>query len=372
MTTPKYAQLTRKLFSEGRPESAASPPSPETRASAIDAIEHAIAVDAQHYRRRRASAAIALAAGFAITASGGAAWLATNDAKPIVAVGASGAMANAVASNRAVLHLQGAGIEPLAQDNASTVADGSAIARGQRLVTRSTGRALLAFASGTEVALESKSDLTVVDDAATQRFSLASGTLSARVAKIAPGHRFIIGTGDSEIEVHGTSFRVSVVSSAPSCGEGATTRVEVFEGTVAVRHAGRESSVSAGERWPSGCAPTAVIAVSPPTTALAPEGQPPTSTPASSSSRLAEQNDLFAEAVAAKRRGATGTAIATFERFAATYPTSPLADSAMAERMKLLRTTDPARARLAARQYIERYPGGSARGIAQTILAESP
>ena len=369
MTTPRYAQLTRKLFADGRPEVAATPPSAEARALAIDALEHAIAVEASQYRRRRFSSAIAVAAGIVLALGGGASWLSRSDAHAVVAVGSGGAMAAALGANGAVLHLQGAGVEVVGQNDAR-VADGAAIAPGQRLVTRSSGRALLAFASGTEVALDQQGDLTIVEDAATQRFALAAGSVTARVTKVAVGHRFIIGTADSEIEVHGTAFRVSVVAPDPACGSGVVTRVGVFEGTVAVRHGGHETAVSAGEHWPAGCAPAADATASP-TTAADAKKLPPSAASAPSS-RLAEQNDLFGEAVAAKRRGATGTAIATFERFASTYPASPLAESAMAERMKLLRTTDRARARGAAEQYLARYPGGFARGIAQAILEESP
>jgi hypothetical protein len=378
MTTPKYAQMTRKLFAEGRPALAAPPPpSPATRASAIDAIEKAIVADAQRHRRRRLASAVAVAAAFAIAVSG-ASWLSTSESPPLVAVGSGGAMARALDANRAVLRLEGTGAFAVGSGSDTAVADGSAVAEGDRLVTRSSGRALLSFASGTEVALDPRGDLTVLENAATQRFSLAAGTVTARVAKIASGHRFVIGTNDSEIEVRGTAFRVSIVAPDPACGDGATTRVDVFEGTVVVRRAGVEAAVSAGERWPSGC--LSVAANEPATPAIASTTDSkklavaPSASPSSpsSSSRLAEQNDLFAEAVAAKRRGATGTAIAAFERFAATYPRSPLADSAMAERMKLLRTVDKARARDAARQYLDRYPVGSARGIAQAIVSESP
>ena len=86
-------------------------------------------------------------------------------------------------------------------------------------------------------------------------------------------------------------------------------------------------------------------------------------------STLGEQNDLFAEAIVAKREGESQTALATFDRFLATYPASPLAQSAAVERMRLLRAAQSPRAATAARQYLARYPNGFARAEAEDILA---
>jgi hypothetical protein len=87
---------------------------------------------------------------------------------------------------------------------------------------------------------------------------------------------------------------------------------------------------------------------------------------------LAEQNDRFAEAIAAKRSGNASLAVVRFERFLATYPQSALAESAAVERMKLLAAADPARGAAAARQYLARYPAGFARAEAEAIVAEHP
>jgi hypothetical protein len=137
----------------------------------------------------------------------------------------------------------------------------------------------------------------------------------------------------------------------------------VSEGVVVVRHAGVESRVEAGQQWPSGCA-QAPVATRGSSGSSAARG-PASPAPASS---LGEQNDMFADAMSAKRRGDVGEAVADFDRFLSRYPSSQLAESATVERMRLLRSADPARATMAARQYLGRYPNGFARAEAETIL----
>jgi hypothetical protein len=53
----------------------------------------------------------------------------------------------------------------------------------------------------------------------------------------------------------------------------------------------------------------------------------------------------------------------------ARYPASPLAESAAVQRMNLLAASDPARVKVAARQYLARYPQGYARTEAEGLLA---
>jgi TolA-binding protein len=89
-------------------------------------------------------------------------------------------------------------------------------------------------------------------------------------------------------------------------------------------------------------------------------------------SDLGEQNDAFSRALAAKRRGAGREAIDAFDAFVARFPSSPLVESALAQRMQLLRTIDSARARTAAEQYLARYPRGFAASEAASIRRASP
>lgn len=227
----------------------------------------------------------------------------------------------------------------------------------------------------------------LLGDAPSQVFSLGAGSVRAEVAKLKQGERFIIRTSDAEVEVRGTSFRVAYAASDPRCGNGTTTRVSVDEGVVTVRSTGQEWTVAAHESWPRGCDatanPTSITTARPsstPAVRSAPSNVKPTSSTsteyrveASSAPRsdLARQDDLFDEAMTAKRRGDTVSALGTLDRLLAKYPTSPLAEHAMIERVKILKTTDPARAATAARDYLARFPSGVARAEAEAVVRAS-
>jgi hypothetical protein len=353
MNSPRFAEAAARLMSDSRKDAPDRPVDPRARDRAIEAIAAAIEARARLRRRRRwvmgvGAAAALVALGVGVTS------IATRRHPPVAPVAAAPTAA-------AVLHVEGGGVDVEPGPNGSR-ADGSPLAQGSRLVARPDGRATLAFATGTQLTLEEKADVTIVSEGATQRFSLTGGAVRAHVAKLGPNDRFIIATADAEIEVRGTSFRVSVVAADASCGDGTPTRVDVVEGTVAVRHAGAEALVHAGESWPAGCsvptAPSISVAIAP---------APAKSAAVVAASRLAEQNDLFADGVAAKRRGANAEAIATFERFLAKYPGSPLAESASVERMKLLAASGSPLAKAAATQYLARYPHGYARDDAERI-----
>jgi outer membrane protein assembly factor BamD (BamD/ComL family) len=121
--------------------------------------------------------------------------------------------------------------------------------------------------------------------------------------------------------------------------------------------------VAAGEQWPSGCTRTEAAV---PAGSGASAGHTSASAPASN---LGAQNDLFAAAVAAKRQGNYRAAVTGFDRFLSRYPGSPLAESALVEKMRLLRATDPSRAVTAARDYLARFPGGYGHTEAEAIVA---
>ena len=270
---------------------------------------------------------------------------------------------------------------------------GRALQAGSRLIVDPSAGATLSLSTGTHLEVEPAANFTVVEDGRAQIFALNAGSLRADVAKLGHSERFIVRTVDAEVEVRGTSFLVSVVAADPECGGGTTTRVTVYEGVVAVRSREREESVRAGERWPRGCRnmtapasaahsvskrPAKVASTSsppaPPTTAdvqaLPPPSlqTPPTPRP-SIPSHLAEENNVFADGMLARRSGNLPLALDKMERFLEKYPASHLAENAAAERMRLLRALDPAKATAAARHYLQRYPGGFARAEAEAILA---
>ena len=245
---------------------------------------------------------------------------------------------------------------------------------GSRLHVGPVAGAHLALSTGTRVAIEPGSDVAFLDRGRAAVFGLTSGSLRADVMKLADREQFIVQTADSEVEVRGTSFRVSIVPPDPDCGESTTTRVSVYEGVVTVRSGGHEYSVSKGDGWPRGCAPIRVAgAPANPAPQGEARGQAPRPGPRAAGSQtdvsnLAEQNDQFAEAMNLKRNGDPIVAVAAFERFLGKYPSSLLAENAAAERMKLLAATDSAKAAAAARQYLAKYPSGFARDDAKAIL----
>jgi hypothetical protein len=83
---------------------------------------------------------------------------------------------------------------------------------------------------------------------------------------------------------------------------------------------------------------------------------------------LTAQNDLFAEGVARGRQGDTSGALRAYQELMSRFPSSPLAENALVERMRLLATT-PEGAREAQR-YLARYPHGFAAGEAKKLSAE--
>jgi hypothetical protein len=271
-----------------------------------------------------------------------------------------------------VAHPAAGGASLVVSGGQAPLVEGRSLAAGSRIVTPPNGRADLSFSTGTSVALGEGADLSIVEESGSQVLRLSAGFVDLHVAKLSPGQRFIVETADAEVEVRGTRFRVGVAEPSPSCGGGAATRVTVTEGVVVVRHAGVESRIEAGGHWPiapSACAPleNAPLAAAAGVKSSAGASHPARSA-RSQASDLAEQNDLFAEASSARRRGDVQAALAGFDRLLAKYPTYPLAENACVERMRLLRSVSPDRAVASARAYLARYPTGFARPEAESLV----
>lgn len=368
MTSPRYARLATELLAEQRPD--LPPPRAEDRARAIAAIEATIREERRARRRRRLGVALLAAAACAALAIGAPRLF----RRPLAVAGIAAQPPSRVT---ATAHAMGGAIVLEHEGRAGAVEDAADVSPGDRVSSAADGRAVLALSTGTHLVLEKASDLAVVEQAAAQIYALRAGAVRADVAKVPPLGRFAIRTADAEVEVRGTSFRVSLVEPDPSCGGGTTTRVDVTEGVVVVRNRGAEDRVAAGESWPRGCSPKlpsagssapAAASSAPAAAASAPSASSPrpaaTAPPAS---ELAAQNDLFAVANAAKRRGDAPAALAGYERFLARYPGSALAESATVERMRLLAATDRARGAVAAKAYLARYPSGFARAEAEGL-----
>jgi hypothetical protein len=226
---------------------------------------------------------------------------------------------------------------------------------GDQLVASRLGGTTLSFADGTRADLARESNVTVAELGEQRRLALGQGRLDVHVAKLGADRRFLVSTPDSVVEVHGTVFSVYVAKSGYACpGETSQTRVRVSEGVVSVDHAGRRIFLHPGDTWPcvepAASAPPEPVAPDPEPVVDAPTPRP---VPAVRSreedfkrkplprkvadSNLAEQNDLFGEALAAEKRGEIKAALRTLDRLLRKFPGGPLDESARAERRKLLR-----------------------------------
>jgi hypothetical protein len=389
MNAPRYARLAGKLFVQGRRSIPPAAPASEARARAIAVVARAIT--ARRRRRRVAGWATAFASVAAVAAAAlgvGRVWVQGHRSPPASATG--------VVDAQIVAHPVGAGARIVLSGAQASLAEGAALRSGGRVITPANGGVSLLFSTGTSAVLGAWGDLTVIGDGAAQVVRLDSGSVDLHVAKLGVGQRFLVDTPDAEVEVRGTRFRVSVVPADPSCGRGTWTRVVVTEGVVEVRHAGAEARVAAGEQWPTDCGRTASVDGRPARTgsggtsaasaaawskpavgpavgpAVAPSAPAARAAGPSAESTLGAQNNLFAQAVAAKRGGDVPGAIAILDRFLARYPASPLTESVMVERIRLLRSADPALAASAAAQYLGRYPNGFARAEAESMVVEAP
>jgi len=104
------------------------------------------------------------------------------------------------------------------------------------------------------------------------------------------------------------------------------------------------------------------------------EGRRPTSdtavnTPDSvRSSDLAKQNDLYARASAERNLGHSREALDLYRELLSRFPASALAESSYVQRIRILRSTNPAAASGEAKQYLARFPKGFARVEVEALV----
>ncbi len=376
MTQPRLARLAADLLAEETPLVAER--SPEDDARAIFAVEATIRGSARRRRVRRAAVASALAIAATVALLVG--W---RFVRPGASVEATRTVpAAAATTGLARYHALSDGVVIHRRGGEIALEDGAALESNDRVVTAKTGRLAITLATGTHLVVEGSSDFTIAEQGPLTAFALHAGGVRADVAKLHAGERFLVRTGDSEVEVRGTSFAVAVVPPSSTCGGGTSTRVVVSEGVVVVRHGNREDSVGKGESWPRDCAAAATVLTAATAEKLATataQSAIPVAPAAlvraapvapDAPSDLSAQNAIFAEAAAARRRGDITTAIARYERLTERYPSSPLAENADVERMRLIGASDPRRGADAARAYLARYPRGFARAEANDVIAK--
>jgi len=209
---------------------------------------------------------------------------------------------------------------------------------------------------------------------------LAVGTASFYVEHARPGQRFLLQMPDGQIEVHGTRFRVEVRA-------GATSRVEVSEGVVALRLRDQpERLLRAGEVWDAASAREAEAAGGP--IAFDTPGESATllldendaSTPSARSGTrsvpnsrpLAAAHDTFAAAVAAFRNGDYRKAEHVLDRFLDESPRDARVEDAwFMKAVARSRSGDSEGAAELAQVYLKRFPRGLRRLEAEKLAAGS-
>jgi hypothetical protein len=230
----------------------------------------------------------------------------------------------------------------------------SPVRAGDRL--RPKAPATMTIATGTVVAIAPASELGILELGRHQRLGLDRGRVRATVNKRRPDEEFVIVTPDALVAVRGTEFEVEVAAD-PACAWGKATRVSVDAGVVAVTHDGRERRLLPSETWTSPCLRTAetpdrepsprrpatVASFSPKPKAAAPRRAPVPdaararpSAPAQAST-LTVQNQLFEQALAARRRGDHATAIGRLDELLARFPQGPLTEAAAKLRSELVK-----------------------------------
>ncbi|HEY7376434.1 MAG TPA: FecR family protein [Polyangia bacterium] len=330
----RYAQLAAKALARGAADDGAGAAPLPDRAASVAAIERALRARGRRRLAPWLGWGVAAAAATVLVPLG---WRALRSAEPVAVPGmAQGESAAAPQLTVAAIEGSGASIETAAGPRRAT--RGDRIAAGASVSVPGTGHLLLALDTGTRLRVGASSRVRLTALGAAQRFDVDSGTLEADVAKVPLGGRFVVATGDAQVEVKGTRFEVAVVPAPSGCAPFVRTQVMVQEGVVAVRFAGGEVRLAAGSVWPA-CPPPAPAvhnarghARAPHAAAAAPEAAAPA--PADPST-LAEQNDLFAAALSARRRGDLAEAIQWLDRLIARYPSGQLIDSARAERRRL-------------------------------------
>jgi ferric-dicitrate binding protein FerR (iron transport regulator) len=344
VTEPRYAQLVARMLRAARGRIGPHPSAPP--ADAVAALAGVIRNSGVRRRRRRIVRSIGAAAavvGIALLVG----WTLIPRRRPM-SVAPAGPRPTFVAEGSAVATVMAVGgpIQPLVS--------GQEWHPGEHL--RTDGHSVtLATRDGSAIEVAPHSDLQLVRADVERWLRLGSGAVEVHVAKLKAAERFVIATPDAEVEVRGTRFRVAIVPGVDGCGRGTVTRVSVTEGVVVVRSFGGQSRVEAGSRWPGDCAerPVSTAPAAGPAPALRAEAKRPVAPRAAAvrepapvdvpASTLATENDLFGAALKAEGAGDRREAVHLLEVLLARFPQSPLKESALVERARLIGSTQSGR-----------------------------
>lgn len=328
-------QLLAQAHKEALEEFLERPDSPEARARNVALLQVAISQARPLPSKSRMKFRLALAAGLGLLL-GASAWFA---AQPR---GAGGV----VASSGALKIGQPQG-------------EAEVVESGERTLS-------LQLSPGVLVHLRAQSAVQVRDAGA--RVVVRRGEVAAEVT--ARDSLLFLESGDTEVATRGAHFSVKV-----GAGCDGRSQVEVSAGSVVI--AGR-TKLQAGERWPRCSAPAPRAPVSPTPTAPAPRARPQVTKrtnapppPTPNDDRLARHNELYLEALELQRAGNVAAAVKKLEAVLAD-PSTPLAETALSQKMKWLSATNRPAAREAAKDYLQRFPMGFGRADAEQLVLESP
>jgi hypothetical protein len=306
---------------------------------------------------------------------------------------AAAAAAVCVCAGLALVHARRvAGVPPVAQAAAHT----DVFKRGDALHTDAEEVRTGTLENGAEVRLSGGTELTISAlISGADELVLDRGRVDLTVPKLGTGHTLSVTTPDSTVTVRGTRFSVEVVieESHPF------TSVTVTQGSVWVRRGDARLVLEAGSHWssraPQPSGPSTAPAVTEPVATASPsapvavhaeaeaaklasarsasaERVDPALPPATESSTLAQENDLYAAASRAAREGNEALAISTLNSLLARYPNAPLAQNARVDRFRALARSGRAQEAVAqARRYLADYPNGFARDEAKTLVLQS-
>ena len=224
----------------------------------------------------------------------------------------------------------------------------------------------------TTVVPEGEARFVRATDRGTEIVTLESGAIDLSVRHLSAGERFFVKTGDAEVEVRGTVFRVEAADNR-------LQSVAVVEGKVEVRFSGRAVLLTADERWdrPAEAPPNAPSTVPVEAAAAASARAMPVAAtakrgPASPRSAVAAKppsEDGFIEGMGMMERGDYGAASRHLEAFSKSNTSDDRAeDAAFLVILALQRAGRGAEAVAAARRYLGTYSAGYRRAEAQAIV----
>lgn len=240
-----------------------------------------------------------------------------------------------------------------------------------------------------------------IHDAGLEQVRLRAGVIDLQVDRLTAGQRFMVVTGDAEVEVRGTDFSVTAAADA-------LRAVEVREGSVEVRRMGESFLLTAGQSWRApermarqGDAPqtdlppdSTLRAPTEPRVAAAsplrhpperatkdppgadPEATEPAAPAAAATTSQPPARDAaamaFARGVALLETGDYAQAAQQLQAFSREHPDDPRAEDAdFLVIVARQRAKDSTRAAQAARRFLDRHPDSGRRDQAASVAQGS-